>query len=94
MIGWSNVRPLGGPSGLKSSLILSIPWNSYPIVALWPEKPEEPKRDIRCLLFGKRRRVYRILYEVDEKRKMVWILHIRHGARQDLGPDKLSGLPE
>lgn len=29
---------------------------------------EEAKRDIRCLLFGKRRGVYRILYEVDEKR--------------------------
>jgi len=51
---------------------------------------EEAKRDIRCLLFGKRRGVYRILFEIDEKRQTVWILHIRHGALRDLGPDELS----
>ena len=55
---------------------------------------EEAKRDIRCLLFGKRRGIYRILYEVDEKRQTVWILHIRHGALRDLGPDELARLPE
>ena len=50
----------------------------------------EAQREIRCLLFGKRRGVYRILYEVDEKRQMVWILHIRHGARRALEPDEFS----
>jgi plasmid stabilization system protein ParE len=54
---------------------------------------KEAHRDI-CCLFGKRRGVYRILYEVDEKHKTVWILHIRHGALQDLGPDELSPLPQ
>jgi plasmid stabilization system protein ParE len=54
----------------------------------------ESKRDIRCLLFGKRRGVYRILYEVDEKRKIVWILHIRHSALRDLEPNELERLPE
>lgn len=39
------------------------------------------KREIRCLHFGKRRHVYRILYEVDELRRIVWVLHIRHGAQ-------------
>jgi mRNA-degrading endonuclease RelE of RelBE toxin-antitoxin system len=28
--------------------------------------------------------VFRILYEVDDARKTVWVLHIRHGARRDL----------
>jgi len=51
-------------------------------------------REIRCLLFGKRRHVYRILYEVSEARQTVWVLHIRHGALQDPGPDELSRVPE
>ena len=46
-------------------------------------------RPIRCLLLGKRRNVYRVLYEVDEKRKTVWVLHIRHGARKDLEMDEI-----
>lgn len=41
-------------------------------------------RQIRCLLFGRRPDVYRILFEVDQRRKLVSILHIRHGARKDL----------
>lgn len=48
------------------------------------------KREIRCLLFGERRGAYRILYEVDERRKQVWILHIRHGALQDQAVDPLG----
>jgi hypothetical protein len=31
---------------------------------------------------------------VDEKRQIAWILHIRHGALRDLGPDQLSRPPE
>ncbi|MBI5086805.1 MAG: type II toxin-antitoxin system RelE/ParE family toxin [Acidobacteria bacterium] len=48
------------------------------------------KREIRCLLFGKRGRAYRILYEVDERRRTVCIRHIRHGAVQDIDPEGLS----
>jgi plasmid stabilization system protein ParE len=51
---------------------------------------EEAKREIRCLLFGKRRGAYRILFEVDELRQTVWILHIRHGALPDLSTQQLS----
>jgi hypothetical protein len=52
------------------------------------------KREIRCLIFGKKRSVWRILYEVDERRRMVWVLHIRHGARQDLRHDELAETPD
>ena len=45
------------------------------------------RRSIRCLSFGKPRSVYRILFEVDEARKTVWILHIRHCALSDLRPE-------
>lgn len=47
-------------------------------------KAAEAKREIRCLLFGNRKHAYRILYEVDEARQKVWILHIRHGTLRDL----------
>jgi plasmid stabilization system protein ParE len=50
-----------------------------------PLAPEALKanRHIRCLLFGKARDVYRILYEIDERNRTVIVLHIRHGAFQD-----------
>lgn len=51
---------------------------------------EKAKREIRCLLFGKRRDVYRVLYEVDEARKTVHILHLRHGAMSDMRSEELS----
>jgi len=40
------------------------------------------KRALRHLLYGNRPHVYRVIYEVDEARKTVWVLHIRHGARR------------
>ena len=51
---------------------------------------KEARREIRCRFFGKRKHFYRILYEIDEPRQTVWILHIRHGALQDLAPEQLS----
>lgn len=37
-------------------------------------------REIRQLLHGKRRGVYRILFEI--RRKTVYVLRVRHGARE------------
>jgi plasmid stabilization system protein ParE len=54
---------------------------------------EKAGREIRCLSFGRRRGVYRILYEVDEKRQTVWILHIRHAALQRLSAESFSQIP-
>ena len=50
----------------------------------------ESKRQIRYLHFGKRRNVYRILYEIDESRKTVYLLHISHGALRDFDPAQFS----
>ena len=60
-----------------------------------PFAPEAEKsgREIRCLSFGRRRGVYRILYEVDDKRRTIWILHIRHAALQRLNAQNLSQIP-
>ena len=45
---------------------------------------EKAKLQLRHLLYGKRPHVYRVLYEVDEARATVWVLTIRHGARESL----------
>lgn len=53
----------------------------------------EGLRETRCLLFGKRRNTYRILYEVDEIRGTVWVLRIRHGLGENLKARDLGGPP-
>lgn len=40
-------------------------------------------RELRHLLYGGRPHVYRVIYRISEKQKVVDILHIRHGARQE-----------
>src|ERR1700676_3185185 len=43
--------------------------------------------EVRQLLHGKKRGVYRILFEV--RREAVYILRVRHSAQDLLGPDEL-----
>ena len=43
------------------------------------------KREIRELLHGKRRGIYRILFEI--RGDIVYVLRVRHGARRLLGED-------
>jgi mRNA-degrading endonuclease RelE of RelBE toxin-antitoxin system len=47
-----------------------------------PGAPESKKcrRALRHLLYGSKANVYRVIYEIDESRKAVRILTIRHGA--------------
>jgi plasmid stabilization system protein ParE len=47
---------------------------------IWPATHEA--RNLRHILYGRKpHRVYRVIYRVSEKRKIVEVLHIRHGAR-------------
>jgi plasmid stabilization system protein ParE len=43
------------------------------------------KQEIRQLLYGKRGGVYRVLFVMDEE--VVYILHVRHAAREFLEPE-------
>ena len=52
--------------------------------------PEDPR--LRQVLYGRRPHVYRIIYAVQEGSGLVHVLHIRHGAREALGPG--DALPE
>ena len=49
-----------------------------------PLAPENKKArtPLRHLLYGKRAHAYRVIYEIDERNKLVRILTIRHGAMQ------------
>jgi len=53
-----------------------------------PATPE--KVDLRHLLYGSKPHIYRVIFEVDEARKTVWVLHIRHGARGKLRTSDLK----
>jgi toxin ParE1/3/4 len=61
---------------------------SYPHRCPVAPEARKMKRNLRHLLYGKKPRVYRVIYEVDEGRQAVWVLTIRHGARRKLkAPD-------
>lgn len=47
-------------------------------------------KELRHLLYGSRKHIYRVIYRVVEKRNLVEILHIRHAARQAFEPDDLK----
>jgi plasmid stabilization system protein ParE len=50
------------------------------------------QREIRQLLYGKRRGVYRILFTIEQD--VIYILHIRHAARRFLGEFSEAEEPE
>lgn len=47
------------------------------------------KDRLRHLLFGHKPHIYRVIYRVLEKSRVVEVLHIRHGARRTLGKSAL-----
>ncbi len=51
-----------------------------------PLAPEsaDPKRPVRVLHYGRARHVYRVLYWIDGENRVVYVLHIRRGARETL----------
>ncbi len=57
-----------------------------------PVAPESEKahRPLRYLLYGKRPRVYRVIFEIHETRREVLILTIRHWAMDQARPDELN----
>ncbi len=57
-----------------------------------PVAPESRKlkRKLRHLLFGKKPHVYRVVFDVDDKQQRVWVLTIRHGARQRFNKSELE----
>jgi len=85
--------PLRGPLWFEKLIDCLYSLEANPHRSALAREAKEAKRKIRCLIFGKRHGTYRILYEIDESRKMVWILHIRHGSLRDLGSGDLATRP-
>lgn len=46
------------------------------------ENEQYPTNEVRQLLYGKGRNIYRILFTVFEEEQEVRVLHVYHGARQ------------
>ena len=46
------------------------------------------EQEIRQLLHGRRRGVYRILFQIDDEGQTVYILHVVHSARDYLRPEQ------
>jgi plasmid stabilization system protein ParE len=84
--------PIRGPEWFSELIDCLYSLERLPYRCPLAREAKEAGREIRCLLFGKRKHVYRILYEVDETRQIVGVLHIRHGALRDLHPEQLSHL--
>lgn len=76
--------PVRGPEWFEELIDCLYSLEEMPSRCPLAREAAEAKREIRCLHFGKRHHVYRILYEIDESRQTVLILHIRHGALEDL----------
>jgi plasmid stabilization system protein ParE len=52
--------------------------------------PITRKKDkLRHLLYGSKPHIHRVIYRVNEQKKQVDVLHIRHGAMQKLKPSDL-----
>jgi toxin ParE1/3/4 len=49
---------------------------------LAPEGKSAERRRLRHLLYGSRRDVYRVIFEIEERRKRVRVLTIRHGVME------------
>jgi len=62
---------------------------SYPHRCPIAPEARRAKRKLRHLLYCQKPSVYRVIYEVDERRRVVQVLAVRHGARQKLKPTDL-----
>ena len=54
----------------------------YPLRCAAAPESKKAKRSLRHLLYGKKPHVYRVIYEIDERNKLVQVLTIRHGAME------------
>src|SRR5271167_60356 len=63
---------------------------TYPYRCPVAPEAQKMKRKLWHLLCGKKPNVYRVIYEVDERRQTVSVLTIRHGARRKLKASDLA----
>ena len=81
--------PLRGPQWFEHLIDCLDSLGHFPLRCPFAREAEKASREVRCLLFGKGRNIYRILDEVDQSNSTVWVLHIRHGARKDMALEEI-----
>ncbi len=70
-------------AGLKQAILsLAVRPNRCPVT------PEDKR--LRHLLYGHKPHLYRVIYRVNDQRKQVDVLHIRHGARRKFHTSDLA----
>jgi toxin ParE1/3/4 len=62
----------------------------YPLRCPAAPESKKSKRALRHLLYGKKPHIYRVIYKIDERRKVVYVLTIRHGAREPMEPEDIA----
>jgi plasmid stabilization system protein ParE len=87
---WNGFRSILAPplpGGINNSWNPSARWRIPRSDAAWLQKPSGIPGELRQLLYGKRRGVYRILFEVRDNN--VFILRVRHSAQALLDPNEI-----
>jgi plasmid stabilization system protein ParE len=79
----SSAAALRWYEGLKRA-VLSL--EDFPLRC--PPTPEDKR--LRHLLYGHKPHVYRVIFQVQQKGRTVYVLHIRHGARDEFSPESIS----
>jgi mRNA-degrading endonuclease RelE of RelBE toxin-antitoxin system len=77
------------PAGTTGSIGPSIALSIFLVAVLLLPKSKKTRRSLRHLLYGKKPNVYRVIFEIDERRRLVHVLTIRHGAMDEAQQDEL-----
>ena len=81
---WLAQRAPSAAARWKDNLLAAIDTlETFPGRCSIAPESEYSEREVRQLLYGKRQRKYRVLFEIRDK--MVVVLRVRHGARRLLG---------
>ena len=71
--------------GALNDAILTLEQRPYS----WPATHES--RRLRHIIYGRKpHRIYRVIYKVVERKKLVDVLHVRHGSRREFKPSELK----
>ena len=81
--------PHRGPLWFEELIDCLYSLDHHPMRCPFAREAAAARREIRCLLFGKRRNVYRILYEVDEQHETVGTPH-PPWRQEGHGPEEIS----
>jgi len=72
--------PMHAPEWYNGLLDAILSLEDNPLRCPLAPEDDEASEEIRQLLYGRRPHMYRVVFSI--RNETVWILHVRHGARQ------------